>query len=191
MTSFASPQGALRPAAPIAPAGRLRPDAAAEIHWWRLAGRLGPMVLGLRGEALAVLRFTDCAAGAPAAAREMDAAAPWLVREAARQIDEYLAGRRRDFDLPLDARGSAFAQRVWRELSALRYGERLGYAALAGRLGLDTGHARAVGRAVGANPLLLLLPCHRVVGSDGALRGYAGGVARKRALLDLESLPLD
>jgi methylated-DNA-[protein]-cysteine S-methyltransferase len=145
------------------------------------------MLLGLRGEALAVLSFEDCAPEAPASPRQIDAAAPWLAREAARQIDQYLAGRRRDFELPLDARGSAFAQRAWRELCALRYGERVGYAALAGRLGLDAGHARAVGRAVGANPLLLLVPCHRVVGSDGAPRGYAGGVARKLALLELES----
>ncbi len=191
MTSLPSPSGASRPLARLAGAGRTMPDATARIDWWRLAGRLGPMLLGLRGEALAVLCFEDRAPETRATPREIDAAAPWQVREAARQVDQYLAGRRRDFDLPLDARGSAFAQRVWRELSALRYGERIGYAALAGRLGLDAGHARAVGRAVGANPLLLLVPCHRVVGSDGAPRGYAGGVARKLALLDLESGDVD
>ena len=182
---------ALRAVAPIAGGARTRPVAPARIVWWRLAGSLGPMLLGLRGEALAALNFEDCAQGPRAAAHPLDATAPWLAREAARQIDDYLVGRRRDFELPLDARGSAFAQRVWSELRGLRYGERIGYAALATRLGLEPGHARAVGRAVGANPLLLILPCHRVVGSDGALRGYAGGVARKRALLDLESLPLD
>ena len=146
------------------------------------------MLLALRGEALAGLSFEDMPGRAPVRpVRELDATAPPLVREAARQVDEYLQGRRRAFELALDARGGAFAQAVWRELAALGYGERIGYAGLARRLGLEARHARAVGRAVGANPLLLLVPCHRVLGSDGALRGYAGGLARKRALLELEA----
>ena len=170
--------GSSRPARPV-------PEDA--LAWWRIPGRLGPMLLALRGEAVAALRFEDAPGrGLVPPARDLDAAAAPLAREAARQIDEYLHGRRRVFELALDARGGAFAQGVWRELARLDYGERIGYARLAERLGLGAPHARAVARAVGANPLLLLLPCHRVLGSDGALRGYAGGLHRKRALLELE-----
>ena len=158
------------------------------LAWWRIPGRLGPMLAAQRGEALAALCFEDAPApGLARPVRELDASAPPLVREAARQIDEYLQGRRRAFELALDARGGAFAQGVWRALAGLDYGERIGYAGLAQRMGLQARHARAVGRAVGANPLLLLLPCHRVLGSDGSLRGYAGGLDRKRALLELEA----
>ncbi len=172
----------LRPATPA------RPTAKDTLTWWRIPGRLGPMLVAQRGEALAALCFEDAPRRGPApAVRDLDAAAPPLVHQAARQIDEYLQGRRRGFELALDAQGGAFARGVWRELAALDYGERIGYAGLARRLGLEPRHARAVGRAVGANPLLLLLPCHRVLGSDGALRGYAGGLARKRALLELEA----
>lgn len=176
------------PPEPSASGARRRgPPAAQGLEWWRIPGRLGPMLLGLRGHAVGALLFEDAAPAALARlARDADAAAPPLVAEVARQIDEYLGGRRRRFELALDPLGSEFARRVWRELGALGYGERVAYAQLASRLGLDARHARAVGRAVGANPLLVLLPCHRVLGSDGALRGYAAGVARKIALLELE-----
>ena len=180
-TSLAVPE-LLRPAP-----GPGRPRSVQALDWWRIPGRLGPMLLGLRGQAVGALLFEDTAPGGPGRpVRDADAAAPALVREVARQIDEYLGGRRQGFEFALDAAGSEFARRVWRELGALAYGERVGYAQLAARLGLGAAHARAVGRAVGANPLLVLVPCHRVLGSDGALRGYAGGVARKRTLLELE-----
>ena len=177
----------LSPAASARAAQRRLPAATQALAWWRIPGRLGPMLLGLRGQAVGALLFEDAAPGTLAQlACDADASAPPLVAEVARQVDEYLGGRRRRFEFALEPRGSEFARRVWRELETLGYGERVGYAQLAARLGLGAEHARAVGRAVGANPLLVLVPCHRVLGSDGALRGYAGGVARKRTLLELE-----
>ena len=106
--------------------------------------------------------------------------------EAERQLLEYLAGDRAAFDLGTEARGDAFGMRVWDMLAEIPYGETTTYGALARRLG-DPVLARAVGRAVGSNPLSLVVPCHRVVGSDGRLTGYAGGLERKRFLLELEA----
>ncbi|NJP89496.1 methylated-DNA--[protein]-cysteine S-methyltransferase [Nonomuraea sp. FMUSA5-5] len=108
--------------------------------------------------------------------------------EAERQLGEYFAGERTAFDLPLRPRGSAFQERVWTELAGLPYGTTTSYGALAARIGAPADRIRAVGAAVGANPLLVLLPCHRVVAADGALTGYAAGLERKRALLTLEGV---
>jgi len=102
-----------------------------------------------------------------------------------RQLGEYLDGTRTQFDLPLGARGTAFQRRVWALIAEIPYGHTTTYGDLARRLGGDA-NARDVGGAVGRNPLSILVPCHRVVGSTGKLTGYAGGLARKRALLDLE-----
>ena len=152
-----------------------------------LASPLGALLLRVERGAACALSFVPApgmAAGVPA-----DTPAGALEREVARQLGEYFAGLRTGFDLPLRPRGSAFAQAVWRQLGQLRHGERIAYAGLAERLGLGRGYSRAVARAVAANPLLVLLPCHRVVGSDGALHGYAGGIERKRWLLRLEARP--
>lgn len=111
-----------------------------------------------------------------------DPAEPVLVALAA-QLGEYLDGERRDFDLPLDLRGGEHHQRVWERLTRIPYGETVTYGELATELG---GAAQAIGRAVGANPISILVPCHRVVGADGSLTGYAGGIERKRRLLALE-----
>lgn len=108
-----------------------------------------------------------------------------LLRRARRQLDEYFAGARRDFDLPLAARGTAFQQRVWTALRTIPYGRTASYADIARRLG-DAKAVRAVGMANGRNPLGIVVPCHRVIGADGSLTGYAGGLERKRALLELE-----
>ena len=105
--------------------------------------------------------------------------------QAAGQLGEYLDGTRTEFDLPLDARGSDFQRRVWELIAEIPYGQTATYGELARRLGGDA-NARDVGGAVGRNPLSILIPCHRVVGSTGKLTGYAGGLTRKRALLDLE-----
>jgi methylated-DNA-[protein]-cysteine S-methyltransferase len=105
---------------------------------------------------------------------------------AERQLAEYLAGDRTAFDLPTVARGDGFQRRVWELLNGIPYGETTTYGALAQELG-DPALARAVGRAVGSNPLSIICPCHRVVGKDGSLTGYAGGLERKRQLLDLEA----
>jgi methylated-DNA-[protein]-cysteine S-methyltransferase len=105
--------------------------------------------------------------------------------EAAGQLGEYLAGERRDFGLALRPRGDEFQRRVWDLARQVPYGDTVTYGALAGRLGGDV-TAQKVGAAVGRNPLCILVPCHRVVGAAGKLTGYAGGLARKRHLLDLE-----
>ncbi len=109
-----------------------------------------------------------------------------LLREAVRQLEEYFAGRRRRFDLPLDLRGTPFQLRVWELLQGIPYGETRSYGELAQDLGRP-GAARAVGAANGANPLAIVVPCHRVIGAGGALTGYGGGIERKRFLLELES----
>lgn len=106
--------------------------------------------------------------------------------EAVRQLRAYFAGELRAFDLPLAPGGTPFQLQVWRLLGEVAYGTTTTYAALAARLGRASA-ARAVGAANGRNPLAVVVPCHRVVGGDGALRGYAGGLERKRALLDLEA----
>ena len=107
------------------------------------------------------------------------------MRAACDQLREYFLGRRRVFDLSLQPAGSPFEQRVWAALLAVPYGATTSYGAIATALGLVNG-ARAVGRANGANPIPIVIPCHRVIGSDGSLTGYGGGLPLKRALLELE-----
>ena len=108
---------------------------------------------------------------------------------AATQLGEYFDGSRTDFDLEVRfINGTAFQQRVWRELLEIPYGETRTYADLAAAIGLPTA-TRAVGAANGRNPISIIVPCHRVLGSDGALTGYGGGIERKRALLELERAP--
>jgi methylated-DNA-[protein]-cysteine S-methyltransferase len=103
------------------------------------------------------------------------------------QLAEYFAGTRTDFDgIELAATGTEFQQRVWKELDLLGFGQVTTYGELTRRLGLPSGHARAVASAIGANPVLLIRPCHRVIGADGSLTGYAGGLDRKAALLKIE-----
>lgn len=108
-----------------------------------------------------------------------------VLRAACQQLAEYLRGQRRAFDLPLAPEGTAFQQRVWSLLGQIPYGETRGYGDLAALLGQPTA-ARAVGLANGRNPLSIVVPCHRVVGRDGSLTGYAGGLDAKRWLLALE-----
>ncbi|WP_030527739.1 methylated-DNA--[protein]-cysteine S-methyltransferase [Phycicoccus jejuensis] len=111
-----------------------------------------------------------------------------VLAAARRQLAEYFAGERTGFDLPLRPDGTDFRRRVWGELALVPWGTTTTYGALAARLGLPPGASRAVGAANGANPLPVLLPCHRVVGSDGTLTGYAGGLQRKAFLLHLEGV---
>ena len=102
-----------------------------------------------------------------------------------KQLLEYLAGMRSRFEIALAPQGTPFQQRVWKEIARIPYGEVITYAELARRAGAP-GSARAAGAATGRNPLSIIVPCHRVVGTDGALTGYAGGLERKSALLALE-----
>jgi methylated-DNA-[protein]-cysteine S-methyltransferase len=109
-----------------------------------------------------------------------------IVAAARSQLADYFAGRRRRFELPLNPRGTAFQQAVWSSLAAIPFGATVSYGELARRLGKPTA-ARAVGAANGQNPLAIILPCHRVVGADGSLTGYAGGLEIKRKLLEHEA----
>lgn len=109
-----------------------------------------------------------------------------LLREAATQVTDYFAGRRTRFELPLDLQGSPFQQSVWQALRNIECGATQSYADIARSIGVPQA-VRAVGAAVGRNPVSVIVPCHRVLGSGGQLTGYAGGLDRKRALLALES----
>lgn len=128
----------------------------------------------------------DQAPGAALALVEkIDRAAVWSsghFAEPIRQLSEYFDRARREFDLSLAAEGNAFQHRVWDSLRAIPYGQLQSYGEIARRLGLENG-ARAVGRANATNPISIIVPCHRVVGSTGKLTGYAGGIAVKDALL--------
>ncbi|MET7698183.1 methylated-DNA--[protein]-cysteine S-methyltransferase [Streptomyces sp. NPDC005485] len=106
--------------------------------------------------------------------------------EAARQISAYFAGRLTAFELEFAVTGTDFQRRVWRAVEEIPYGTTTTYGALATRLGVPRAEVRALGAAIGANPLLLVRPCHRVIGADGSMRGYAGGVERKVRLLTHE-----
>ncbi|MFE2988893.1 methylated-DNA--[protein]-cysteine S-methyltransferase [Streptomyces sp. NPDC059262] len=108
--------------------------------------------------------------------------------EISAQLRSYFDGRLTHFDIEYTGGGSGFQQRVWKALEAIPYGSTLTYGDVAAHIGAPKAAVRAVGRAIGANPLLVVRPCHRVIGADGALTGYAGGLERKRQLLDLESL---
>lgn len=150
---------------------------------------LGRMIALVDGQgALQRLEFLDEAPGEPllwrGAELRRDAAA---VATVARQLEEYFAGRRRVFDLALAPLGNAFLHEAWQHLRQVPYGTTLSYGQLALKLQRKTS-ARAVGRANAVNPIAILVPCHRIVGADGSLTGYAGGLWRKRALLELEGV---
>jgi methylated-DNA-[protein]-cysteine S-methyltransferase len=108
----------------------------------------------------------------------------------ARQIDEYFAGRRRAFDVPLDVSGTDFQKRVWNALLRIPYGKAVSYGDVACDAGLSAQHGRPVGTAVGRNPVTIIIPCHRVLSHSGRLTGYTGGLSRKLALLELEGFEL-
>lgn len=112
-----------------------------------------------------------------------------VLAETERQLSEYFAGVRRAFDLPLDFRGTAFQKRVWEQLLAIPFGETRSYGEIARALGQPAA-TRAVGAANGRNPISIIAPCHRVIGANGALTGFAGGLKAKQYLLALEGLEL-
>ncbi|HET9648134.1 MAG TPA: methylated-DNA--[protein]-cysteine S-methyltransferase [Microlunatus sp.] len=148
---------------------------------------IDPLTLIAEGDVLVGVRFADGGGRRWFSGdRELavDDAHPVLVR-ARRQLREYFAGERQAFDLPLQPQGDEFRMRVWSQLCTIPYGSTVSYGDVAAALG-DRRLAQAVGQAVGANPLPVVIPCHRVVGSDGSLTGFGGGLARKRFLLELE-----
>ena len=109
-----------------------------------------------------------------------------VLRQARRELEEYFAGRRKRFQVALEPGGTPFQQSVWKAISTVAFGETITYAELADRAG-HPGSARAAGAATGRNPIGIIVPCHRIVGSNGDLTGYAGGLERKCALLELEA----
>ncbi|MEQ7126702.1 methylated-DNA--[protein]-cysteine S-methyltransferase [Actinopolymorpha sp. B11F2] len=164
-------------------------------HTCTMDSPIGPLELRAGPETLTSIRFVD---NAPAAQGEVDATGPAnsaspanvddsdVLRAAITQLNEYFAGERTDFDLPLHTGGTPFQQQVWSMLAEIPYAETWSYAELARRIGSPTAF-RAVGAANGQNPLPIVLPCHRVVGANGTLVGYGGGMDRKRTLLQLEA----
>jgi methylated-DNA-[protein]-cysteine S-methyltransferase len=112
------------------------------------------------------------------------------LRQAKRELAEYFSGRRKQFEVPLAPEGTPFQRAVWKAISGVGFGETISYGELARRAGHE-GSARAAGAATGRNPIGVIVPCHRIMGSDGSLTGYAGGLARKRALLALEGVGRD
>jgi methylated-DNA-[protein]-cysteine S-methyltransferase len=152
-----------------------------------MASPIGRLELVEQGGALVAISFDAPADGSPQHERGGSA----VLAAAHAQLTEYFAGRRRVFDLPLRPAGTDFQRRVWDVLATVPWGTTTTYGAIAARLGLPPGASRAVGAANGANPLPVVLPCHRVIGSDGLLTGYAGGLERKALLLRLEGVPTE
>ncbi len=150
--------------------------------------RLGPVILAARDDALVGLWFDK--------QKHFQGPQPdWIVRDnhpvlsrAREQLDEYMAGERKKFELVVKPQGTAFQQRVWQALTQIGFGQLLSYGQVASKLGAARG-VRAVAAAIGRNPISIVVPCHRVVAANGALTGYAGGLDRKRQLLALEEAP--
>jgi methylated-DNA-[protein]-cysteine S-methyltransferase len=154
-----------------------------------MASPIGPLTLVAVGAALACVYMNDHTHAPPDTAFGPADPGPGpqadVLAEAERQLGEYFAGTRTEFDLPLAMPGTAFQQRVWAGLREIPYGETISYGELARRLGQPNA-SRAVGLANGRNPISIIVPCHRVVGSTGRLTGYGGGLDRKAHLLGLE-----
>ena len=154
--------------------------------WTLMSSPIGELRIVERAGAISEIEFSPFRAGSDGRPRgDRDDANPVLV-EAVGQLTAYFARERRDFDLPLAPVGTEFQQRVWDQLVKIPYGETTSYGVIAHRLGMTNAASRAVGLANGRNPIPVVIPCHRVVGADGSLTGYAGGVDRKQTLLELE-----
>jgi methylated-DNA-[protein]-cysteine S-methyltransferase len=156
-------------------------------RWTIYESPIGPLTLVMGPRGLTDLNF-------PGRLRMPSEAAKGQLPEVTDQLDAYFAGERREFEIPIDLRGSRLQKEVWRQLLEIPYGETTSYGELAARIDpalFDADvepwqRARVVGAANGSNPVSIIVPCHRVIGADGSLTGYGGGLQRKRALLDLE-----
>jgi methylated-DNA-[protein]-cysteine S-methyltransferase len=147
--------------------------------WTIYQSPLGPLTLIRGSRGLSAVRFPG--GTLPDQARRR----PQALEAATSQLDEYFAGERREFELELDLAGTPFQLRVWEALRAIPYGTTISYGELARTIERPD-RVRAVGSAVGRTPVPIIVPCHRVIGADGSLTGYGGGLDRKRALLELE-----
>jgi len=155
------------------------------MHWCHYASPLGAMRLAATRDGLAGAWFVGQKYDETPADDWREAPDDPQLERARAELDDFFAGRRRTFDLELAPRGTPFQKRVWRAIAAIPAGETISYGELARRAGKPAA-VRAAAAATGRNPLSIVVPCHRIVGADGALTGYAGGLERKRALLALE-----
>ncbi|GAA4813636.1 methylated-DNA--[protein]-cysteine S-methyltransferase [Streptomyces ziwulingensis] len=158
-------------------------------HWTAIDSPVGPLLLTAAADgALTSLSVPGQKGGR--SVQEGWRSDPGPFRAAAEQLAAYFAGEPVVFRLPLRAEGTVFRTKVWDALDAVPYGTTTTYGEIAARVGASRAAVRAVGGAIGANPLLILRPCHRVIGADGSLTGYAGGLDRKIRLLALEGVPV-
>ncbi len=163
------------------------------MRWRTMDSPVGPLRLGAEGAHLRHVAFDrddDRRAERPRQEPEPGSLEDAVLGEATRQLEQYFSGEREAFELPAAPRGSEFQRHVWAVLREVPYGTTISYGELADRMGLPPGSARSVGLALGANPIVIVLACHRVIGADGTLTGFGGGVARKEALLALEGSAL-
>jgi methylated-DNA-[protein]-cysteine S-methyltransferase len=157
------------------------------IHYAHIDSPVGPLLIAASDAGLHIIEFHQT----KHAVRRGDdwrAGEHPLIRETQRQLDEYFQRQRKVFDLPLVPQGTDFQRQVWFALATIPYGQTYSYRQIAEQVGRPTA-TRAVGAANGRNPLPIVLPCHRVIGADGSLTGFGGGLPTKRFLLDLEQLP--
>ena len=154
------------------------------IRYTTMSSPIGPLLLAADATHLRVLEFESPSHPARRGA-DWQPGRNAIIDATQRQLEEYFAGTRRDFDLPLNPGGTDFQRGVWWALADIPYGRTISYAALANAVGKPTA-TRAVGAANGRNPLPIVLPCHRVIGADGSLTGYGGGLPIKTFLLTLE-----
>ncbi|MCQ9136482.1 methylated-DNA--[protein]-cysteine S-methyltransferase [Streptomyces hilarionis] len=172
---------------PTGPANPGERAAEPTTYWTRVESPLGPLLLTAGPDgALTSLSVPGQKGGQ--SVRTHWRRDPGPFRSAREQLDAYFAADLTEFTLPLRSDGTAFRERVWAALDAVPYGTTTTYGEIAARVGASRMAVRAVGGAVGANPLLILRPCHRVIGADGSLTGYAGGLDRKVRLLTLEGV---
>lgn len=151
------------------------------IHTAHYSSPLGILQLLEEDEKLTAVLFKN-----DSSLKETESTSSAVLHETMRQLDEYFSGRRKTFDLPLNPSGTGFQQKVWQQLLQIPYAETITYLHLAKRLG-NVKSIRAAASANGKNPLAIIIPCHRVVGADGKLTGYAGGLHRKQWLLEHEA----
>lgn len=154
-------------------------------RWCRMSSPLGKLLLVEEEGHLMEIGFETGRRPSQPPIGATEDAAP--LNNAIRQLEEYFAGRRKHFDLPLAPRGTVFQQRVWNALTEIPFGKAVSYSDIAETIG-NPNAVRAVGLANGRNPIPIVIPCHRVIGKDGSLTGYGGGLPNKRKLLALEGI---
>jgi methylated-DNA-[protein]-cysteine S-methyltransferase len=154
-----------------------------QTYYTTMESPIGELLLVGDGDSLSGMYMQDGRKPKTIAPGWQESAAP--LADARTQLEEYFAGNRTTFEIPLAAQGAPFEREVWHALEEIPYGETVSYGEIARRVGQPAA-ARAVGTANGRNPIAVIVPCHRVIGADGTLTGYGGGLERKRLLLELE-----